>query len=94
MQIEASPGSRRASGAAKAAGLLALLFAGLSAPASSQGLTWIENPTNGHLYALTAPKSWDAADFPKQNMLTYTVGFTTTQQMLSDAASYGHGAYY
>ncbi|WPP02315.1 PilC/PilY family type IV pilus protein [Pseudomonas sp. HR96] len=41
-----------------------------------------------------ANKSWDAADFPKQNMLTYTVGFTTTQQMLSDAASYGHGAYY
>lgn len=41
-----------------------------------------------------ANKSWDATDFPKQNMSTYTVGFTTTQQMLSDAASYGHGTYY
>ncbi|WP_213875353.1 PilC/PilY family type IV pilus protein [Pseudomonas sp. dw_358] len=41
-----------------------------------------------------AGKSWDATDFPQQNMLTYTVGFTTTQQMLSDAAGYGHGTYY
>ncbi|QKZ06809.1 pilus assembly protein [Pseudomonas eucalypticola] len=41
-----------------------------------------------------AGKSWDAADFPKQNMLTYTVGFTSSNQMLSDAASYGHGKYY
>jgi type IV pilus assembly protein PilY1 len=39
-------------------------------------------------------KSWDAADFPKQNLLTYTVGFTAANQMLSDAAGYGHGKYY
>lgn len=41
-----------------------------------------------------AGKSWDAADFPKQNMNTYTVGFTATNQMLSDAAAYGQGLYY
>ncbi|MGV8891266.1 MAG: pilus assembly protein [Pseudomonas sp.] len=41
-----------------------------------------------------ASKSWDAADFPKQNMNTYTVGFATANQMLSDAASYGQGKYY
>ena len=39
-------------------------------------------------------KSWNAADFPKQNMNTYTVGFTAANQMLSDAASYGQGKYY
>ncbi|MHC8341088.1 pilus assembly protein [Pseudomonas sp. HLT2-19-2] len=42
----------------------------------------------------SASKSWDAADFPKQNMNTYTVGFATANQMLSDAASYGQGKYY
>lgn len=41
-----------------------------------------------------AGKKWDAADFPKQNLLTYTVGFTAANQMLSDAASYGQGKYY
>ncbi|WP_448109359.1 pilus assembly protein [Pseudomonas azerbaijanoccidentalis] len=41
-----------------------------------------------------AGKSWDATDFPKQNMNTYTVGFTAANQMLSDAASYGQGKYY
>jgi type IV pilus assembly protein PilY1 len=41
-----------------------------------------------------AGKSWDATDFPKQNLLTYTVGFTAANQMLSDAASYGQGKYY
>ncbi|WP_160108379.1 pilus assembly protein [Pseudomonas izuensis] len=41
-----------------------------------------------------AGKSWNATDFPKQNMNTYTVGFTATNQMLSDAASYGQGKYY
>ncbi|MHC8385421.1 pilus assembly protein [Pseudomonas sp. LB3P14] len=41
-----------------------------------------------------ASKSWDAADFPQQNMNTYTVGFATSNQMLSDAASYGQGKYY
>lgn len=39
-------------------------------------------------------KSWNAADFPKQNMNTYTVGFTAANQMLSDAAGYGQGKYY
>ncbi|KJZ38421.1 pilus assembly protein [Pseudomonas fluorescens] len=42
----------------------------------------------------SASKSWDAADFPKQNMNTYTVGFATANQMLSDAATYGQGKYY
>jgi type IV pilus assembly protein PilY1 len=41
-----------------------------------------------------AGKSWNAADFPKQNMNTYTVGFTAANQMLSDAANYGQGKYY
>lgn len=39
-------------------------------------------------------KNWNAADFPKQNMNTYTVGFTAANQMLSDAAGYGQGKYY
>ncbi|KAA0969919.1 pilus assembly protein [Pseudomonas sp. ANT_H12B] len=42
----------------------------------------------------SAGKNWDAADFPKQNMNTYTVGFATSNQMLSDAARYGQGKYY
>ncbi|MHC8317729.1 pilus assembly protein [Pseudomonas sp. LB3P31] len=41
-----------------------------------------------------AKKAWDSADFPKQNMNTYTVGFTTANQMLEDAAKYGQGKYY
>ncbi|WP_085638864.1 MULTISPECIES: pilus assembly protein [unclassified Pseudomonas] len=41
-----------------------------------------------------AGKSWNAADFPKQNMNTYTVGFTAANDMLSDAAGYGQGKYY
>ncbi|WP_025108794.1 pilus assembly protein [Pseudomonas sp. H1h] len=41
-----------------------------------------------------AGKSWSSADFPKQNMNTYTVGFTADNDMLSDAASYGQGKYY
>lgn len=41
-----------------------------------------------------ADKSWNATDFPKQNMNTYTVGFTAANQMLSDAAHYGQGKYY
>ncbi len=41
-----------------------------------------------------AGKSWNAVDFPKQNMNTYTVGFTADNDMLSDAASYGLGKYY
>ncbi|UZE22947.1 pilus assembly protein [Pseudomonas sp. B21-056] len=39
-------------------------------------------------------KSWDTADFPRQYLNTYTVGFTATNQMLSDAARYGAGRYY
>jgi len=41
-----------------------------------------------------AGKSWDASDFPKQNMFTYTVGFTAANQMLADTATYGRGIYY
>lgn len=41
-----------------------------------------------------AGKSWNAVDFPKQNMNTYTVGFTADNDMLSDAAAYGQGKYY
>lgn len=41
-----------------------------------------------------AGKSWASADFPKQHMNTYTVGFTAANQMLSDAAAYGQGKYY
>ncbi|RON40626.1 pilus assembly protein [Pseudomonas frederiksbergensis] len=41
-----------------------------------------------------AGKNWSAADFPKQYMNTYTVGFTSANQMLSDAAAYGQGLYY
>ncbi|TWC19359.1 MULTISPECIES: pilus assembly protein [unclassified Pseudomonas] len=41
-----------------------------------------------------AGKSWNAGDFPKQNINTYTVGFTAANQMLSDAANYGQGKYY
>jgi len=39
-------------------------------------------------------KSWNAPDFPKQNMNTYTLGFTAANQMLADAATYGQGKYY
>ncbi|WP_367373002.1 pilus assembly protein [Pseudomonas lini] len=42
----------------------------------------------------TTGKSWNALDFPRQNLNTYTVGFTVANQMLSDAASYGQGKYY
>ncbi|WP_283189152.1 PilC/PilY family type IV pilus protein [Pseudomonas sp. PMCC200344] len=41
-----------------------------------------------------AGKNWDAVDFPKQKMNTYTVGFAIANQMLSDAATYGQGKYY
>jgi len=41
-----------------------------------------------------AGKSWDAPDFPGQNMNTYTVGFAAANQMLADAATYGQGKYY
>lgn len=41
-----------------------------------------------------AGKSWDATDFTKQNMFTYTVGFTAANAMLSKAAVNGKGIYY
>ncbi|MGV6393754.1 pilus assembly protein [Pseudomonas caspiana] len=41
-------------------------------------------------------KSWDDPSFPQQNMNTYTIGFTTSNQMLIDAAdsAHGRGRYY
>lgn len=39
-------------------------------------------------------KSWNATDFPRQYLNTYTVGFTAANPMLSDAARYGTGKYY
>ncbi|MCI8209113.1 pilus assembly protein [Pseudomonas sp. S25] len=41
-------------------------------------------------------KSWDTTGFNKQNMSTYTIGFTLADQMLIDAAddNHGHGKYY
>lgn len=41
-------------------------------------------------------RSWDTTGFNKQNMSTYTIGFTLSNQMLIDAAdnNHGHGKYY
>ncbi|WP_434558690.1 pilus assembly protein [Pseudomonas sp. Z4-20] len=39
-------------------------------------------------------KSWDGAEFRRQYLNTYTVGFAVTNPMLSDAARYGAGRYY
>lgn len=41
-------------------------------------------------------KSWDSAGFNRQNLSTYTVGFTLENQMLIDAADddHGNGTYY
>jgi len=36
-------------------------------------------------------KSWDTAGFAKQNMSTYTIGFTVSNQMLIDTADETHG---
>ena len=36
-------------------------------------------------------KSWDTAGFPRQNLITYTIGFTLDNQMLIDAADESHG---
>ena len=41
-----------------------------------------------------AGKSFNDSAFAKQNLYTYTVGFAVDNQMLEDAAEYGHGAYY
>ncbi|MBI3900125.1 MAG: hypothetical protein HY308_17800 [Gammaproteobacteria bacterium] len=38
--------------------------------------------------------SWNSIAYPKQNIETYTVGFAAANQMLEDAAAYGHGTYY
>lgn len=38
--------------------------------------------------------SYQASNFMKQNMHTYTIGFTVANQMLQDAASYGRGLYF
>ncbi len=39
-------------------------------------------------------KSFDDGKFAKQNLVTYTIGFSTENQMLMDAAEYGTGLYY
>ncbi len=36
-------------------------------------------------------KSFDEGEFAKQNLVTYTIGFTAENQMLEDAAEYGTG---
>jgi type IV pilus assembly protein PilY1 len=41
-----------------------------------------------------AGKNWDTDGFTKQNLSAYTVGFTVSNQMMIDAAAYGHGIYY
>lgn len=41
-----------------------------------------------------AGKSWNDPAFLKQNLRTYTVGFTAANDMLSQAATYGLGKYY
>ena len=41
-----------------------------------------------------AGKSYNDPDFTTQNLRTYTVGFTLRNQMLQDAAEYGHGLYF
>lgn len=40
-----------------------------------------------------AGMSFDDPAFEQQNMGTYTIGFSTANQMLEDAAEYGHGEY-
>ena len=37
--------------------------------------------------------SYEDPRFPQQNMRTYTIGFSIGNQMLEDAAEYGHGRY-
>lgn len=38
--------------------------------------------------------SFNEAPYAQQNLITYTVGFSTSNQMLQDAAQYGHGEYF
>ncbi|MGE3296758.1 MAG: pilus assembly protein [Porticoccaceae bacterium] len=40
------------------------------------------------------PPDPDEPDFRQQNILTYTVGFATANQMLQDAADYGNGQFF
>ncbi|WP_244309085.1 pilus assembly protein [Pseudomonas duriflava] len=42
----------------------------------------------------SAGKSYNDLSFQKQNIRTYTIGFTVDNQMLLDAAKYGAGEYY
>lgn len=42
----------------------------------------------------SASQSYQDPKFTKQNMYTYTVGFAVDNNMLEDAAEYGHGEYY
>ncbi|VAW97159.1 Type IV fimbrial biogenesis protein PilY1 [hydrothermal vent metagenome] len=42
----------------------------------------------------SAGKSFDSADYPLQNLVTFTVGFALNNQMLQDAAQYGDGQYF
>ena len=49
----------------------------------------------GHDLDLTPPSMQDnSGNYGKQNLTTYTVGFTTSNQMLEDAATYGDGEYF
>jgi len=41
----------------------------------------------------SAGVSWDDPVYPRQNMYTYTIGFTVDNEMLADAATYGNGIY-
>ncbi|PHR11219.1 MAG: pilus assembly protein [Sphingopyxis sp.] len=41
-----------------------------------------------------AGKSFNQTGFAKQNMQTYTIGFTINNDLLQDAAGYGRGRYY
>lgn len=41
-----------------------------------------------------AGRSFNDARFPKQNLVTHTVGFASADQMLADAAAYGRGSYH
>jgi len=38
--------------------------------------------------------SYDATDYPLQNLVTFTVGFAADNRMLQDAADYGDGTYF
>ncbi|RRV06155.1 pilus assembly protein [Pseudomonas sp. v388] len=50
----------------------------------------MKGPSTNQRKELTG-KNWDTAGFPKQNLTTYTIGFTLDNQMLLDAADNTHG---